>query len=148
MSVMRVFWLILALVGAGYAASSAWAPVSEVSLSCAKTGVYDDETVVRCGDPIAQVFGVWRLTMLGVLLAGPPAIAAISARRSVSWTVIAMMTVVGLTGVVMWTSFWKLLIIALPLAVLALAAVLVDIGVRASKRRAGRSSELSDDIRS
>ncbi len=131
--VVRVVWLVISVVAVGYAVSSAGDPVSGVSLGCAKIGEYGADTAVRCDDSIAQVFGAWRLVLLGALLSGPPLLAAFSRRRSVWWLAVVALVVVGLTGLAMWTTIWILLLVALPLAGVGSVAVMVDTAVRVSR---------------
>lgn len=137
---MRVFWLIMTVVAVGYAISCAWVPVSEVSMGCSKIGEFGGDTNVQCSDPIVEVFGVWRLALLGVLLSVPPLIGAVSRRRSMWWGTIVALVAVGSTGLFMWTSFWVLLLVAFPLAAVGALVVAVDGAVQASKRK--RSSHL------
>jgi hypothetical protein len=138
--VMRVFWLIMSVLAVIYAISSAWAPVSDVSLGCSKIGEFGGDNNAQCSDPIVEVFGMWRLVVLGVLLSVPPLIAAVSTRRSIWWGAVVALVAVGSTGLFLWTSFWSLLHVAFPLAAVGAVAVAVDAAVRALKRT--RSSHL------
>ena len=74
----------------------------------------------RCDDRIVHVLGVWPLFGLGLLLAAPPVVAALAMRKWVSWFAVAALVGLAIAGLVNWayTSYWGLLLFAVPLAVL------------------------------
>lgn len=97
-------------------------------MSCSKTGVFDDgQTSVQCDDSMVQVFGVWPLVLLGLLLVIPPVMAAMAMRWWVSWLVVAAFVGLLFVGLLNWTSFWGLLLIAVPLAVVGFLVAVVQL---------------------
>lgn len=97
--------------------------MAEVSLACSKTG--ESGSTFRCDDRIIHVQGVWPLIGLGLLLATPPAVAALAMRKWVSWLAVAALVGLSVAGLANWASFWGSLLFAVPLAALgSVAAVL------------------------
>ena len=128
MFAFRLVWWVLAVAAVGLAAWAGGSPVSGMSLSCSKTGVFDDgQTSVQCDDSMVQVFGVWPLVLLGLLLVIPPVMAAMAMRWWVSWLVVAAFVGLLFVGLLNWTSFWGLLLIAVPLAVVGFLVAVVQL---------------------
>jgi hypothetical protein len=67
---------------------------------------------------VVRELGVWPLVWLGVLLAGPLALAAVAMRRSVSWLVVAAFAILSFVGLANWANFWGALLVAIPLTVI------------------------------
>ncbi|OZC75370.1 hypothetical protein CH251_10295 [Rhodococcus sp. 06-462-5] len=89
----------------------------DMSMSCSKIG---EGGTYECGDRAIDVLGVWPLIGVGLLLATPPAVAAIAMRKSVSWFAVVVLLGLFVTGLFRITSdsYTRLLIFALPLAVI------------------------------
>lgn len=96
MVAMRVFWLALTALGVSNAVFKAQSPVAEISMGCAKIGEFGVDSTVQCDDPIVDVYGVWRLIVVGLVVSVPPLTAAVFARRTVWWGAVAALAVVGL----------------------------------------------------
>lgn len=95
--------------------------IAEVSLSCAKIG---EDRNFRCDDRMVHILGVWPLVGLGLLLATPTVVAALAMRKWVSWSAVAALIGLSIAGLVNWasTSYWELLLFAVPLAALGAIA--------------------------
>ena len=112
-------WWALAVAALAF---TAWTvpsmSMAEVSLSCSKIG--ESQSFFRCEDRIVHVLGVWPLVGLGLLLATPPVVAALAMRKWVSWFAVAALVGLSIAGLMNWasTSYWGLLLFAVPLAVL------------------------------
>ncbi|UNQ37589.1 ABC transporter permease [Prescottella equi] len=115
--------------------------MADISMSCAKIG--ESGSSFRCDDSIVDVLGVWPLVGLGLLLGTPPAVAALSMRRWVSWLMVAVLAGLSIAGLVNWSSFWGSLLFAVPLAALGCVATVLQRGpgrkVRVSDGRSIRS---------
>jgi hypothetical protein len=117
--VSRAVWWALAVAALAF---TAWMvpslSMAEVSLSCSKIG--ESQSFFRCDDRIVHVLGVWPLVGLGLLLATPPVVAALAMRKRVSWFAVAALVGLSIAGLVNWssTSYWGLLLFAVPMAVL------------------------------
>ncbi|MGZ8177403.1 ABC transporter permease [Williamsia sp. SKLECPSW1] len=111
------------------------ATIGATDLGCSKTGTPGRDGF-SCADPITDLVGWWPFVAMGLLLAGPPVIAAVARRVWVSWLVVVCLVAVGVWGVGHWTGEWSTLILGLPLAVLG-AAVAV---AHTLTRRIGRAS--------
>ncbi|MDJ0396750.1 ABC transporter permease [Rhodococcus sp. G-MC3] len=132
----RAMWWASAVAALAFTVwvGTSWS-MTDVSLSCSKIG---ESRFFQCDDRIVHVLGVWPLVGVGLLLAAPPAVAALSMRKWVSWLVVAVLVVVSIAGLVNWTGYWRLLLFALPLAVLGLvAASLQQEGSRTGTLRDG-----------
>ncbi len=112
--------------------------VADISLSCRKTGVYDDPpSTVRCGDSMVSLVGAWPLISLGLLLVTPPTVAALAMRRWVSWTMVAALLGLSFAGLAQWASLWGQLLVAIPMAVVAFAVAVVHQFVGRTRARRG-----------
>jgi hypothetical protein len=104
-------------------------PVEGVSLSCSKSGqlgLDGSQAALQCDDSILRVFGSWPLIQLGLMLAAPPAVAALAMKRWVSWLVVLTFGVWAFIAVANWASFWILLGFAVPMAAVGLLVALVQ----------------------
>ncbi len=114
---VRSVWWAMAVAAL---ALTAWNGLSltmlDVSMSCAKTAA---GVSYQCSDRAVDVLGVWPLVVVGLLLASPPAIAAIAMRKLVSWIAVGALVVLFIAGVMLVTydSYSDLLILALPMTV-------------------------------
>ncbi|WP_415973453.1 ABC transporter permease [Rhodococcus sp. 077-4] len=114
---VRSVWWALAV---GAVAYTAWSGMSmtmfDVSMACSKIG---EGGSYQCSDRAIDVLGVWPLVAVGLLLASPPAVAAIAMRKRVSWFAVSALVVLFLAGVVYAThdSYSDMLFLALPMAV-------------------------------
>jgi hypothetical protein len=138
-SVLRQVWWGLALAAVVATIWTAASPVSDVSLSCSKTGelgLDGSPSGWKCDDSIVDVLGVWPLIQLGQLLAIPPAVAAIAMRRWVSWLVVALFVVLVFVGIANWSSFWASLLLAVPMAVVGLCVATVQHLIQPPRRSA------------
>ncbi|MBP2524224.1 hypothetical protein J3A74_003332 [Rhodococcus sp. PvP104] len=130
----RAVWWTSGVAALAFVAwvGSSWS-MSEVSLSCAKTG--ESQSSFRCDDRIVHALGIWPLFGLGLLLTAPPMAAALAARMWVSWLAVAALVSLSIIGLANWSSYWGLLAFAAPLAVLGLlAATLQRVGPRPGSR--------------
>jgi hypothetical protein len=116
---------VLFVIAVALMTSTAWEPVSTVSMSCAKIGEFrldrapDD---ANCNSSIVYVFGVWPLLGFGALLGVPALLAAMWMRRWSSWTAVAALFCVSVVAIANWTGWWgSLLILAVPMTVIAAA---------------------------
>lgn len=115
---LRSVWCALAVAALGFTAwNGASLTMSDVSMSCSKIG---ESSSYQCGDRAIDVLGVWPLVVVGLLLATPPAVAAIAMRKWVSWVAVAALVVLFIAGVlrVTYDSYWNMMVLALPMAVL------------------------------
>lgn len=118
----RTIWWALAVAVLPF---TVWNAMSlrmfDVSMSCAKIG---ESGSYECGDRAIDVLGVWPLIALGLLLATPPLVAAIAMRKSVSWLAVTVLIGLSIAGVLLVprSSYWSLLVFALPMAALATIA--------------------------
>lgn len=112
----RSVWWALAVAALVFTAwNAASLKMLDVSMACSKIG---ESSSYQCGDRAIDVLGVWPLVGVGLLLATPPAAAAIAMRKSVSWLAVIILLglfVVGLLSVTS-DSYLQLLIFALPIA--------------------------------
>lgn len=114
---VRSVWWALALAALAF---TAWSGTSmtmlDVSMACSKIG---EGGSYQCSDRATDVLGVWPLVVVGLLLAAPPAVAAMAMRKWVSWLAVAVLVVLFITGVLLVTrdSYWDLSALALPMAV-------------------------------
>ncbi|MBJ7288921.1 hypothetical protein [Williamsia sp.] len=131
MTVIRAAWWGLTLLAAYLAWSAVDSTVSSVSLSCRKTGVYDDPpSTVRCDDSLISLVGVWPLLSITLAVVAPTVFAAVLMRPWVSWSVVVVPFVVSAVGVTHWSGLWGELLVAIPLGVVALIIALVQQFVR------------------
>ncbi|MDJ0360648.1 ABC transporter permease [Rhodococcus sp. H29-C3] len=125
LAVARSVWWALAVAALAF---TLWDATSvtmlDMSMACSKVG---ESSSYQCGDRAIDVLGVWPLVGVGLLMATPPAVAAIAMRKSVSWLAVVVLLGLFVVGVFRITtdSYSKLLIFALPMAVLgAITAML------------------------
>lgn len=115
----RAVWWASVVAALAFTADvgTSWS-IAEVSLSCSKIG--ESQSSFRCDDRIVYVLGVWPLVGLGLLLATPPVVAALAMQKWVSWLAVAALIGLSIAGLENWayTSYWGLLLFAVPLAVL------------------------------
>ncbi|MBY4228302.1 ABC transporter permease [Rhodococcus fascians] len=114
----RSVWWALAVAALAFTVwNAASLTMLDVSMACSKIG---EGSSYRCGDRAIDVLGVWPLVGVGLLMATPPAVAAIAMRKSVSWLAVAVLLGLVVVGVFSITadSYLNLLIFALPMAVL------------------------------
>lgn len=114
----RLVWWFLAVAASGFTVwNGSTLTMFDVSTSCSKVG---ESSSYQCSDSAVEVLGIWPLVSVGLLLATPPAVAAITMRKQVSWCAVAAL--VALFGaavfLVTYDGYWKLLMFALPMAVL------------------------------
>ncbi|MFJ6095231.1 hypothetical protein [Williamsia muralis] len=72
-----------------------------------------------CDDSVLHVMGVGPLVGLGLLLAAPFMLAAVAMLRSVSWFVVVFLAILAFVGIANWATFWGQLMLAIPLAAIA-----------------------------
>ena len=114
---VRSVWWALAVAAVAY---TAWSGMSmtmfDVSMACSKVG---ESGSYQCSDRAIDVLGVWPLVVVGLLLATPPAVAAIAMRKRVSWFAVAALVLLFVIGVlrVTYDSYSIMLVLALPMAV-------------------------------
>ncbi|MFE3289110.1 nitroreductase/quinone reductase family protein [Rhodococcus sp. NPDC059234] len=128
-SMLRAVWWSSAVVALVFSAWVGTSPMAGVSLSCSKSGeLYLDgvRSPLQCDDSIVHVLGVWPLLCIGLLLATPPAVAALALRGWVSWLVFAALVGLSIAGLANWSSHWLLLLFAAPLAAVGLVAATVQ----------------------
>jgi hypothetical protein len=88
----RSVWWALAVAALAFTVWNATSlTMLDVSMSCSKIA---EANSYQCGDRAIDVLGVWPLLGVGLLLATPPAAAAIAMRKSVSW--LAVIALLGL----------------------------------------------------
>ncbi|WP_249305331.1 ABC transporter permease [Rhodococcus sp. 14-2483-1-1] len=115
---VRSVWWALAVAALAF---TAWNGLSltmfDVSMACSKIG---EGGSYHCDDRAIDVLGVWPLVVVGLLLATPSAVAAIAMRQWVSWFAVATLVVLLIAGIASVThdSYWNLLVLALPMAVI------------------------------
>ncbi|MBY4399797.1 ABC transporter permease [Rhodococcus fascians] len=95
----------------------------DVSMACSKIG---EGGSYHCDDRAIDVLGVWPLVAVGLLLATPPAVAALALRQWVSWFAVTTLVVLFIAGIAAVThdSYWNLLVLALPMAVIGSATAM------------------------
>lgn len=127
MTVIRAAWWGLTLLAAYLAWSAVDSTVSSVSLSCRKTGVYDDPpSTIRCDDSLISLVGVWPLLSIALTVVTPTVFAAVSMRPWVSWSVVVVLFVVSAVGVTQWEGLWGALLVAIPLGAVAVIIALAQ----------------------
>ncbi|SIS21705.1 hypothetical protein SAMN05445060_3818 [Williamsia sterculiae] len=126
---MRSGWVALAFITLVVTIGAGLSDVSHISLSCSKTGRFNDRGAadgVSCSDSIVSVVGVGHLVALAVLLVLPPLPAAFTRRNGVGWLVVVGYIVVAVAGLTQWSGFWGLLLLAAPLAIVATVIALTE----------------------
>lgn len=115
---------VLALV---YAVTSTREPVSTVSLGCSKMGRLDFDSApgADCDTAIVEVLGIWPFVVLALLLCGQAVVAALVMRRWSSWLAVAAYGGLSFAGVANWAGFWILLLVAVPMALVAVVLATV-----------------------
>lgn len=110
-----IWWFLVVAVLAFTVWNAMSLKMFDVSMSCAKVG---EGGSYQCGDRALDVLGVWPLIIVGLLLATPPVAAAIAMRRRVSLLAAAALVGLSIVGVLLTTdsSYWTLLVFALPMA--------------------------------
>ncbi|MDZ7929054.1 MAG: ABC transporter permease [Rhodococcus sp. (in: high G+C Gram-positive bacteria)] len=115
---VRSAWWALAVAAVAF---TAWGGMTsrmfDVSMSCSKIG---EAGSYQCSDRTIDVLGIWPLVVEGLLLAIPPALAAIAMRKRVSWFAVAALIVLFMVGVlrITYDSYGNLISLTLPMAVL------------------------------
>lgn len=124
---MRVVWSLMAVLALVYAVTSTREPMSTVSLGCSKTGRldFDGAPEADCDTPIVEVLGVWPFVVLALLLCAPALVAALVMRRWSSWLAVAAYGGLSFAGVANWAGFWILLLVAVPMALVAVVLATV-----------------------
>ena len=85
----RSVWWALAVAALAFTAWNATSlTMLDVSMACSKIG---ESRSYQCGDRAIDVLGVWPLVGVGLLVATPPAVAAIAMRKSASWLAVAVL---------------------------------------------------------
>ncbi len=121
---LRSVWWALAVAALAF---TAWNGLSltmfDVSMACSKMG---EGGSYHCDDRAIDVLGVWPLVAVGLLLATPPAVAALALRQWVSWFAVTTLVVLFIAGIAAVThdSYWNLLVLALPMAVIGSATAM------------------------
>ncbi|NLE81195.1 MAG: hypothetical protein GX610_16750 [Rhodococcus sp.] len=122
--ILRVLWLLLALVGVGLAGWYGTAPMAAMFADCTKLVTVDNEH--RCGLSVGEAYGWWRIVLFGLLVAVPPAAAAATGRQVVAWLAVGALVVLAVVGLLDFFGFWGFLVVAGPMALVAVVlAVLV-----------------------
>lgn len=139
----RSVWWALAVAALAFTVwNAASLTMLDVSTSCSKIG---ESSSYQCGDRAIDVLGVWPLVGVGLLLATPPALAAIAMRKSVSWLMVIVLLGLFVAGLLSVTSdsYSQLLIFALPIA--AVGAITASFQRAVPRRRtpAGSPGELA-----
>ncbi|WP_407727522.1 ABC transporter permease (plasmid) [Rhodococcoides fascians] len=112
----RSVWWALAVAALTFTVwNAASLKMLDVSMACSKVG---ESSSYQCGDRAIDVLGVWPLVGVGLLLATPPAVAAIAMRKSLSWLAVIVLLGLFVAGLLSVTSdsYLQLLIFALPIA--------------------------------
>ncbi|MBE7160864.1 MAG: ABC transporter permease [Williamsia herbipolensis] len=126
-------WGILAIGAAAIVGAASTATIGATDLGCSKTGTTGHDGF-SCGDPITELVDWWPFVVMGLLLAGPPFVAAVVRRPWVSWVAVVVLAGAGVWGVGHWTSHWLTLVVGLALAILgAVVAIAHTLGLRASR---------------
>ncbi len=115
----KALWWALAVVALAFTVwVGASSSMADFSLECSKIG--ESRSSYQCDDRAVHVLGVWPLVGVGLLLATPPVVAASALRKWVSWCAVAALVGLSIAGLANWasTSYWSLLVIAVPLAIL------------------------------
>lgn len=98
-------------------------PMSNVmGTSCGPEGVLPfgrEPGSTWCDDSVVHVMGVGPPVGLGLLLATPLMVAAVAMLRSVSWFVVVTYAILAFIGIANWVNFWGQLMLAVPLAAIA-----------------------------
>ncbi|MGF0313112.1 ABC transporter permease [Rhodococcus sp. IEGM1428] len=121
---LRSVWWALAISALAFTVWNGLSlTMSDVSMSCSKIG---EGGSYHCDDRAIDVLGVWPLVVVGLLLATPPAVAAIAMRQWVSWFAVTALVVLFVAGIASVThdSYWNLLVLALPMAVIGSATAM------------------------
>lgn len=107
----------LALLASSFAVwvGASWS-MGEVSLSCSKIG--ESQATFSCSDRIVHVLGFRPLIGLALMLAVPLLVASLVMQKWVTWAAVAALGILTVIGLLNWTSYWKLLLFAAPLAVI------------------------------
>jgi hypothetical protein len=82
---------------------------------------------------------------LGLLLTTPLMLAAVAMLRSVSWFVVVAYAVLAFIGIANWVNFWGQLMLAVPLAAIAVIVAGVQHMVSLSVPRCGPHPNSSSD---
>lgn len=142
---LRAAWSLLGLLAVAGAVWVAGRPVSDMSMSCSKSGALwldGAPAGAGCSDSIVSVLGYGPPVGLGVLLAAPPLLAAAAMRRWVSCLAVVLLVILTFVGLTRWFDFWGYLLGAFPLATGAAVLAAVPIGSpRRSPGRAGSAVE-------
>lgn len=138
----RSVWWALAVAALAFTVWNATSlTMLDVSMACSKIG---EGSSYQCSDRAIDELGVWPLVGVGLLLATPPAVAAIAIRKSVSWLAVIVLLglfVVGLLSVTS-DSYSELLIFALPIAAVGAINASFQRAVPRRKTPAGSPGEL------
>lgn len=125
-------WGVLAIGAIAVVSGASRDSLGSTDLGCSKTGT-TGHAGYSCDDPITDLVGWWPFVLMGLLLAGPPVVAAVVRRPWVSWIAVVVLAGAGVWGVGHWTSHWLTLVVGLPLAVLG--AVVATAHVVSVRRR-------------
>ncbi|QRY63879.1 hypothetical protein JVX90_06640 [Gordonia sp. PDNC005] len=136
---IRAAWMLLAVLGVADIVSRAFSEARNGAVSCGKTGEIYIEGVrsdAECTDTYVNVFGIWPLVQLGLVLLAPAIVAACVMRARVSVAATAAYMALIVVGVVNWADWWGQLIgPCLIASVLALIITLLHLHVRSPSYR-------------
>lgn len=109
----RSVWWALAVAALAFTAWNATSlTMLDVSMACSKIA---EGSSCQCDDRAIDVLGVWPLLGVGLLLATPPAVAAIAMQKSVSWLAVIVLLGLFVAGLLSVTgdSYSEMLVFAL-----------------------------------
>ncbi|ROZ98790.1 hypothetical protein [Gordonia sp. OPL2] len=123
---LRIFWFLVAAAGIGL---SVWvgvdsaAQVTDCEVVMPSHGI---TTWEQCWSPVHEVFGIWPVVGMAALCASPAALASIMLRNWVSWSVVVAYAALTVVGIVTHSPVLRSLVLAMPLAVIALIIATVQ----------------------
>ncbi|MFT3661115.1 MAG: hypothetical protein QM809_06860 [Gordonia sp. (in: high G+C Gram-positive bacteria)] len=136
---VRVGWIVLAGSALVY---TVWAAFESAGASgCGKGGPrYPSGT--SCESSTDQVLGVWSLLGVGLVLIGPPLVAALAMRIRVSWLAVVGLGAAALLGGVHMSESTSMLRFAGPMLLFALVVTLVQTAFRSYDGRGAHTARV------
>lgn len=131
--------MVLALLVVAVTVWVGTSPMSNVmGTSCGPEGVIPfgrEPGSTWCDDSVWHVMGVGPLVGLGLLLAAPFMLAAVAMLRAVAWSVAVFFAILAFVGIANWATFWGQLMLAVPLAAIAVVVAGAQHIVSTSQQR-------------
>jgi len=145
-SFRRLWWLIAAASAALTFWSSASETLSDGGLgACSKTGSFSDARPgVQCTDSIHQVYGVWPLVWVGLVVVAPLVVAAVATKWWVSWMTVVAFAAISFYGLAHITQIEWMFASAIPLALISLFVAVTHTAVRFIGRPGQAKDEQSE----